>query len=224
MKTGYIGILGGLGYRSTILVYQKLNEGFKQRKGETHTCPILLLSIDFSEINNCLPNHMSEAASLLKPHLKSMNEMDVDVVILSNNTLHQAYDLVSASLPEKKPFGHIGELLKQELRQKKANQALLLGTKYTMNSGYLHSYMNTVTEVVIPDETLQEKIETLRKIYYDGEDYALAQECFDEISRYNIDAVVIACTELSIAFGSLKNNSWIDSMDLQCDYALSQIY
>ena len=90
----YIGVLGGLGYRGTMLAYDKLNKRYQYKVGEGHTCPIRLLSIDFKEINELLPFKISEAAIKLLPFLRELDKQDNACNIMINNTLHQALDIL----------------------------------------------------------------------------------------------------------------------------------
>ncbi len=219
----YVGVLGGLGHRATMLAYEKLNKLYQLKYGLEHTCPIRLLSIDFKEINSFLPNGIEEASELLKPFIQEVHNLDVVATIMINNTLHEAYDLIEEDLIGKKPFGHIGLLVREQVTKKGANRVLLIGTKHTMNSDYFRQSLGSTIDVVIPDQPLQRKLEMLRKVYFNSHDEILANECFSELKKIEVDVVVVACTELSLAFEILFEDHWIDTMDLQCQFAIDHL-
>ncbi|MFW1950277.1 aspartate/glutamate racemase, partial [Acinetobacter bereziniae] len=48
MKT--IGLLGGMSWESTDLYYQQLNISVQQKLGKLHSAKVVLISVDFAEI------------------------------------------------------------------------------------------------------------------------------------------------------------------------------
>lgn len=227
MMNKYIGILGGIGYRATMLAYNKLNQLYEQKKGVGHSCPIRLTSIDFKEINDLLPYQIEEAAEKLSPFLLEMDKQDVVANIMVNNTLHEAFDILSPELALKKPFGHVGELLLTNLQEKPPESVMLIGTMYTMNSRYLESFIPHNMEVVKADAHLQIKLEELRISYFEKDNQELAEACYNLLiqSYRHVDKIIVACTEHSLAFAPYTDNSsWIDTMDLQCEFALKHLF
>ena len=219
----YIGVLGGLGYKATLLAYQKLNQLYHAKKGKAHTCPIRMLSIDFNEIDSLLPNRQEEAAQLLQSHIEEVDSYNTGCTLIFNNTLHQAFDILAPKLDLQKPFGHIGKLLNKELSKKQIKKAILVGTKYTMNAGYIASFIPINTQLVLPCESLQNKLEQLRKIYYHDKDETLALTCFNELKSIGADTIILACTEHSIAFAHFPKAYFTDTMELQCAFGVSLV-
>jgi aspartate racemase len=68
MKT--IGLLGGMSWESTVLYYQLLNLGVRERLGGLHSAPILLHSVDFAEIDNYQVPRRSECRFCTSPMLR----------------------------------------------------------------------------------------------------------------------------------------------------------
>lgn len=52
MKT--IGMIGGMSWESTITYYQIMNEVVKEELGGLHSAKIIMYSVDFSELEQCL--------------------------------------------------------------------------------------------------------------------------------------------------------------------------
>jgi len=57
MKT--IGLIGGITPKSTILYYQVLNDLAATHFGESHSCKVIINSVDFSKISKYLYNKVS---------------------------------------------------------------------------------------------------------------------------------------------------------------------
>ena len=222
----YIGVLGGLGYRGTMLAYEKLNKRYQNKVGEGHTCPIRLLSIDFIEINELLPFRISEAADKLLPFLMDIDGQEVSCTIMINNTLHQALDLLKDELLMENPLGHIGLLLTEYLKERKARKVMLIGSAYTMSSGYFDAFVPDDVEIIKASTSIQEELETLRKTFYTTTDNTLSKQCYNRImTRYtDIDVFIITCTEHSLAFSKWTDSArWVDTMDLQCNWAVERL-
>ena len=182
-----------------------------------------MLSIDFDKIDSLLPNRHEEVAQLLQPHIEEVHNYNTVCTLLFNNTLHQAFDVLAPNLNLQKPFGHIGKLLNKELSKKQIKKAILVGTKYTMNAGYVASFIPITTQLILPNESLQNKLEQLRKIYYHDKDESLALICFNELKSLGADTIILACTEHSIAFAHFPKTYFTDTMDLQCAFGVALV-
>ena len=179
-----------------------------------------MLSIAFDEIDSLLPNRHQEVAQLLQAPIEEVDGYDTVCSLMFNNTLHQSFDVLAPNLNLQKPFGHIGVLLNKALAKKQVQKAVLVGTKYTMNAGYIASFIPSHTQLILPSESLQDKLEQLRKIYYHDKDEVLAQTCFEELKMIGADTIILACTEHSIAFADFPKTYFMDTMDLQCAFGM----
>lgn len=170
------------------------------------------LQIDFDPINALLPDKMKEAARLLEPYFVEF-EMLAQPYILANITLHEAVQYFSFS-PEY--FISIDQIFRNKLLPLNG-KVTVLGTKYTMN----HSYIKTILpglELITLSEKIQNLVDSLRKLYNYSEDADLARELYAELDRLDVAHLVIACTELSVAWNDIsKDKRWIDLPELQCE-------
>lgn len=107
-----IGILGGTSYPSTILYYETLNKLYHQKFGAFHSCPILLYSIDYNEIKSNYNDGWDVIPQLLKKELQVLLDSSPSCVMIANNTLHKAFDLIKHELEINVPVFHIIELTK----------------------------------------------------------------------------------------------------------------
>lgn len=170
------------------------------------------LQIDFGPINALLPYKMVEAAHLLEPHFLKL-EQNRQPYILANITLHEAVHYFSFS-PDY--FISLDRILGTKERPL-TGKAVVLGTKYTMNDSFIRSLFHELEFITLSEE-LQDQVDSLRKIYIYSEDCKQANEIFEELIRLEVNHILIACTELSVAWNGIdKDKRWIDIPRLQCE-------
>ena len=170
------------------------------------------LQIDFDPINALLPNRIKDAARLLEPYFVELEKFK-QPYILANITLHEAVQYFAFA---PKHFISIDQLLKKKMRPFNGRIAVL-GTKYTMNHSYIKSILPGL-ELITLSEDIQNQVDNLRKLYNYSEDVDLAKEIYADLDRLDMTHLVIACTELSVAWNGIsKDNRWIDLPGLQCE-------
>ncbi len=222
-----IGIIGGIGYKATTYFYEKINALYEQKKGKGNSCPILLVSLNFKEINALLPYKMEKVAELITPNLKYLDQQDISCAVLVNNTMHKALDIVLDKNELLKPYCHVGNLVKQKLNEvNEVSNIIILGTAFTIQDEYLKSFVPKRHNLITPSIEIIEKVDDLRKIYFESKDKEKAKKCYQLLTETYTENVIfiVACTELSIAFSNIKNKTnWVDTIDLQCEAALETL-
>ncbi|WP_339837864.1 aspartate/glutamate racemase family protein [uncultured Flavobacterium sp.] len=222
-----IGIIGGIGYKATAYFYQKINALYEQKKGKGNSCPILLVSLNFKEINSLLPYEMEKVAELITPTIKYLDQQEITCAILINNTMHKALDIVLDNNETTKPFFHVGNLINQKLNEVDGiSNIIILGTAFTMQDEYLKSFVPKKHNLITPSDEIIEQVNELRKVYFDSTDEEKTNKCYQLLTESYSENVIfiVACTELSIAFSNIKNKTnWVDTIDLQCKAALKTL-
>ncbi len=168
-----------------------------------------VIQIEFETINELLPHNLKAAAQLLIPYFEEMEKREVPY-ILANITLHEAIQYLQIELK------HFISLESIFSKQKIMGSVAILGTKFTMNNCFIPSLL-TDNEIVALPEIIQNKIEKLRKIYYQERDPELAEEVFGALLSLKIDYFLIACTELAIAYDDCKSSErFLNLAEMQC--------
>lgn len=173
MKT--IGILGGVGWSSTVDYYRYLNEMANERLGGDHSAKIILYSIEFGEFSK--QERLAE-----KGDWNSMNATLVDAgrrlkaggadfIIVASNTLNSRDDLIESETGV--PVLSIIDATGREVNRSGLHTVALLGTKYTMEQDF---YQGTLEKkygvhVITPNATERDYIN---------------QVIFDELVNNNI--------------------------------------
>ena len=152
-----IGIIGGIGYKATTYFYEKINALYEQKNGKGNSCPILLVSLNFKEINALLPYEMEKVVDLITPTIKYLDQQDITSAILVNNTMHKALDIVLNKHEITKPYCHVGNLINQKLNKvEEGSKVLILGTAFTMQDEYLKSFVPKKHNLIAPSEEIIE--------------------------------------------------------------------
>jgi aspartate racemase len=191
-----IGLLGGTSWPSTISYYEELNRKINYPR-------ILLYSIDYGTIKPLYgkPNNWNKIAEMLKAEIEIIVSKGVDSLIICNNTLHKAFDIIENELNLKIPVHHAGKLSAKKAREIGAKKVLLLATKFTMQDGFFAKYFNDLgIEVILPSLSEMDEIQKMQTQIANGKILPEFSEKFEEIIKNNkSDAVCLACAELPLA-------------------------
>ena len=219
-----IGLLGGTSFPSTITYYTRLNQLVNQRLGGHHSCRMILYSIDYHEIKSRYSNGWGEIPTLLRKEIEALLEMKPDCLLICNNTLHKAFDLIKDEMEINIPVLHIMELTIQHLRERKLNRVLLLGTRFTMEDTYFTQPLREAgIEVGVPELTDRIRIQEIQSELSKGNSAPEFAAYFQELvnKSNNYEGVILGCTELPAVFCQVSTNmAVIDTIELQCQQAV----
>jgi aspartate racemase len=198
-----IGLVGGTSWQSTAIYYRRLNELIAQRVGGHASAPLILWSVDFSEIEalqragdwDAQGQLLGEAAALLEA-------AGAQAVALCANTLH----LVSGQVTERLsvPFIDLIDVTADAVEQGGYGTVGLLATGYTMNSELYPSRLAARgVKTLVPDE---DDRATVHGIIYDelvrgvvtDESRAAYLGVIDRLVERGAEAVILGCTEIEL--------------------------
>lgn len=207
------------GLKSGAWYIEKLHQLYCEQYGENATFPHMALQVNFEPINALLPENLVQASSLLEPYFEYIETCHIKSYILANITLHEG---ISLFRKPPKNFISIERILKESVRDKTGSFAVL-GTKFTMNHHYISGLISDKNLVMLPEQ-LQNKIEALRKTYFDSQDETFAKSVCVQLYALKVDYFIIACTELAVAFSNLNTQlNFINLPELQCRYLLKSM-
>lgn len=200
--------------------YQRLNQLVQQKLGGYHSAPLLLKSIDYHTIKSCYQDGWDKIPALLKAEIDDFLLCKPDCLILCNNTLHKAYDLIADDLQLSIPFFHAVTLTAEYAQEQGYKNLLLLGTKFTMEDNFFTDKIKEKSlSVTVPSATEREEIQAIQSQLAQGHMDAAFTKYFSElIGRYtHLDAVILACTELPLAITAESSPlPIINPTELQC--------
>ena len=202
MKT--IGLLGGMSWESTILYYQLLNEGVRERFGGLHSAKILLHSVDFAQIERFQVNgQWQEAGAMLAACARGLEQAGADMVLICTNLMHKVAPQVKAQITV--PLLHIADAAGRAIQAKGLKKVGLLGARYTMEEDFYRQRLldKFGLEVVIPEPEAREYVH--RAIFHElcvgsfKDDTRKGYlKIIDHLRENGAQGVILGCTEIPL--------------------------
>ena len=185
-------------WHSSIEYYRLINTLANERLGGSHAARCVLFSVDAGPVEELmLAERWDEAGALLAADAAAVEAAGADVFLLACNSLHHVWDAIVEPLTI--PAIHIGDAAADALAGHA--RVLLLGTRFTMELPWLRTRLEArgIT-VSVPEPA--ERAEINRTIFEElshGTFSDATRAWYAElISRYDVDAVVLGCTEIGL--------------------------
>lgn len=202
MKT--IGLIGGMSWESTVHYYRIVNETVKQRLGGLHSAKVVLVSVDFHEIERLQhAGDWAAAGEILAAAARSLQAAGADAMVICTNTMHIVAAAIEAAATI--PLLHIADPTAIEIRRLGMSKVGLLGTRFTMEQAFYRDRLRDghAIEVVVPDDADRGIVH--RVIY---EELCLGTVIDGSRSEYRriirklveggAQGIILGCTEISM--------------------------
>ena len=125
MKT--IGLIGGMSWESTIPYYRHINETVKERLGGLHSARIVLVSVDFHDIEALMrAGNWDAVGSALAEAARTLAGAGADLIVLATNTMHRVAASIVAAVDV--PLLHIVDPTAQAIKAAGLGRIGLIGT------------------------------------------------------------------------------------------------
>ena len=202
MKT--IGLIGGMSWESSCEYYRIINETVKDRLGGLHSAKIIMVSLDFAEIEILQhEGRWDETAGILIAAAQSVERGGGDSVVICTNTMHKVAEDVQEGVQI--PLLHIADATADRIKSQGLNKVGLLGTKFTMEETFYKDRLieRHGLEIVIPTEPEREVV---HRVIYDelclGEIKGASKERYvqvmDRLVEEGAEGIILGCTEISL--------------------------
>jgi aspartate racemase len=196
-----LGLIGGMSWVSTRTYYEHINRIIQQRTDRRTSAPLLIESLDFSQVYALHTDaDWQRAAELLAESARRLEAAGAGALIIGANSMHRVFELVATAVQI--PILHIAESVGERMEADGVKVAALLGTRNVMTeSFYRRRLVSHGVDLLPPDLT---NVETLDRIIYEelmvGRSTREAERALKSmittISQDGAEAVVLACTEL----------------------------
>lgn len=202
MKT--IGLIGGMSWESTAEYYRIINETVKEKLGGFHSARIIMVSVDFSEVEKM--QHLgqwNDAARLLIEAARKIEKAGAEFGLICANTMHKVFDKVQKGIAI--PLLHIADVTAQEIQKCGIQKVGLLGTRYTMEQDFYKDRLQKKyrLKVIIPNE--RERAVIHRILYNElclGKIRRISQGHFKRIIARLVargaEGIILGCTEIPL--------------------------
>ena len=212
-----LGILGGMGPLCTANFYQKIVQNTKADKDQGHIPTIIISDPQIPDRTAAILTGKDEEILLkkFKEDLENLENQGVDNIAIPCNTMHYYYDTF-----KKYTKVNIINMVEETLLYCKKNNDIniaVLGTKATMSCGIYEKYAGDIGINIIP---MNDKIKdfTMDTIYKIKETNETNHPEFLDMIKYlkntGVDAIILACTELSLIDNITSYDFVIDAMDI----------
>ena len=202
MKT--IGLLGGMSWESSAQYYAIINREVMARLGHPHSARVLMLSVDFGEVERLQHAGEWEAlGSMLAIQARLLERAKADCILLCTNTMHLRADDITSAVSI--PLIHIGDSTGKAIRQAGLDRVGLLGTAFTMEKPFYRDRLRDKfgLEVLIPDD---EERQMIHQVIYDElvggkvreESRALYLKAIDGLQERGAQGIILGCTEIML--------------------------
>ena len=200
MKT--IGLLGGMSWESSSIYYRWINEGMKRRLGGLHSAQIVMVSLDFQEIEDLQhTNKWSESGELLSRAARQVEAAGADFLLICTNTMHKVAPQIEEAISI--PLIHIADATAEEIKGKGIGTVGLLGTKFTMEQDFYAGRLNDKhgLHVITPSE---EDREVVHQVIYKELVLGTVREdsrqkfitIMNKMSEQGAEGIIEGCTEI----------------------------
>jgi aspartate racemase len=209
------------------IVYRHICNAAASRLGDNRHPEISLHSFSLSEHLNAGADRREKWAMLIEASAAKLRASGADFMICPSNTPHDIYEDVKNRLPI--PWLHIVQPIRRSAESAKAKRLLLLGTRFTIDSGFYDSeFRGSETALVRPalEETAYVhdiiNTELIRGVVASASRQYLSQLLAKHASS-GIDGVILGCTELPLIINeSITTLALFDSATLLAEAAIEQ--
>lgn len=201
-----IGLIGGVGWRSTETYYRFLNEETARRLGGLRSPPMAIESLDFAQVRAWVDaGREDELRALYLRAASALKAAGAQVLALCSNSAHTRMAYLQEATQT--PFVHISTPLVAGIRRSGIRKVLLLGTRETMEHGFMKDALQSGgAEVVVPDEQDREWLhrmifEELEQGTATAAQKARLVDMIDRHAQAGVQAAILGCTELPLLLG-----------------------
>jgi len=199
-----IGLIGGMSWESSAEYYRLINRAVRNRLGGVHSARILMLSVDFGEIErlqhdgdwDALTEQMKDAATRLE-------RGGAGFILLCTNTMHRMADAVAAAI--KIPLLHIADPTGAKIKAAGLRRVGLLGTAFTMEQDFYRGRLKALfgLDVIVPEPADRRVVhEVIYKELVAGEvreqSRAVYRDIIARLVARGAQAIILGCTEIML--------------------------
>lgn len=200
MKT--IGLLGGMSWESTELYYRLINEGVKRALGGLHSAKIVLVSVDFQEIETLQhENEWPKAGEILARAGQQVEAAGADFLLICTNTMHKVAPQIEAAINI--PILHLADATARRIEAEGMTTIGLLGTNFTMEQDFYKGRLeeNFGLKVLVPPQADREIV---HRVIYDelclGQVKDASRDAYlrimEDLRDKGAEGIIEGCTEI----------------------------
>lgn len=198
-----LGLIGGMSWYSTRTYYEHINRGVQAKAGKQASAPLLIESLDFSDlVRLSSDDDWRRASDVLLDSAKRLEAAGATALLIGANSMHKVYDAVAAGVSV--PVLHIAECVGVRMAADGTRKAALLGTRNVMVETFYRQKLIAHDVELLPPEMAF--VDTLDRIIYDElllgkatrQSERELKTIITNLEQDGADAIVLGCTELEM--------------------------
>lgn len=199
-----IGLIGGMSWESTLPYYRRMNELVQQRLGGLHSARLVLLSVDFHDVEVLQSSgDWDGAGRMLAGAARSLEAAGADCVLIASNTMHKVAPVVEDAIGI--PLLHIADVTAAAIERAGLATVGLLGTRFTMEEDFYRGRLKTRFGISALVPEAADRAFVNRIIYTElccGVISEVSRERFGEIIGQLVgkgaEGIILGCTEIPL--------------------------
>lgn len=195
-----------MSWESSAEYYRMANELVRDRLGGLHSARLVLLSVDFADVEALqVAGRWEEAGALLADAASRVEAAGADLLVLCTNTMHKVADQVAAAVDI--PLVHLADATADAVRRAGLDVVGLLGTAFTMEQAFYRDRLAAHgLTVLVPGDADRA---TVHRVIYDELCLGVVSEqsraayvaVIERLAAAGAQGVILGCTEIELLIG-----------------------
>ena len=192
-----------MSWQSSAEYYRLANELVRDRLGGLHSARLVLLSVDFADIETLqVAGRWAEAGALLADAASRLEAAGADLLVLCTNTMHKVADQIDAAVGI--PLVHLADATADAVHRAGLGVVGLLGTAFTMEQAFYRDRLAANgLMVLVPGEADRA---TVHRVIYDELCLGVVSEqsrvafvaVIGRLVEAGAQGVILGCTEIEL--------------------------
>jgi aspartate racemase len=199
-----LGLIGGLSWTSTARYYELINRAVQERLGGLHSATLLIESLDFADLARCVTtNDWDSALVQMAASAQRLEAGGAEGLLICANSMHKLHRDIAAAVGI--PVLHVVDEIGTRLKADGVKSIALVGTSNVMMDRQYRQRLASASGAALlaGDPELAGRIDRMvyeelaaGKVTRDAERYMKSE--LTDIAKEDVEAVVLACTELEL--------------------------
>jgi len=192
-----------MSWQSSALYYALINESVAQRLGGVHAADLVMVSVDFAEVERLqAAGDWAAAGELLARESRGLEAAGAEAIVLCTNTMHLVAPAIEHAVSI--PLLHLGDVTGRAVCAAGIERVGMLGTRFTMQQPFMRDRIASHgLEVLVPGDDDQAVVHSV--IYQElvrGEVSERSRSQYLRIIDGLVDrgaqGIVLGCTEIEL--------------------------
>jgi aspartate racemase len=198
-----LGLIGGMSWAATELYYRFINAEVQRRTDGSCSAPLVIESLNFCDLARIGDDAgWTNAATTLSAAARRLEASGATAILIGANSMHKVYDQVQEAVDV--PILHIVNPVGRRMKADGIKTAALIGTRNVMAEPWFRQRLVAHGVSLLPADPA--RVDRIDQIIYEELMRGIVNKASQRdmktfLTNYDqleVDAVVLACTELGM--------------------------